>query len=93
MRSVSRGATDILKDAIRVLEERGAVYGSAYEHYQDLAKLQGLYELKEPTARDVVMRCVLEKLDRMRRVDADSETFRDSVIDAINYLAIVWEVS
>ena len=88
-----RKAEGILKDALRVFQERAAVYGDATEHYNDLAKLQGVYEWREPTARDVVMRNVLEKLDRVRRTDPDSDAFRDSILDAINYLAIAWEVS
>jgi len=83
----------MLEDALRVLKERHEVYGPAHEHYYDLAKLQNAFYMVERTPRDVVMQNVLEKLDRVRRTDCDSETFRDSILDAINYLAIAWEVS
>ncbi len=88
-----RKATDLLEEALKVFKERGDIYGDAVDHYSQLADLQTAFLFREHTARDVVMRNVLEKLDRVRRAEDDSETFRDSILDAINYLAIMWEVS
>lgn len=88
-----RKAIDLLEEALHVLRERDALYGSAAVHYEELAKLNGAFFLREPTAKDMALHNVIEKLDRIRRVDVDSDTFRDSILDAINYLAIAWECS
>jgi len=88
-----RSAVDILETALNTFKERDAVYGSCSVHYKELSDLQNAYFFNERTPRDVAIANVLEKLDRARRVDCDSETFKDSIQDAINYLAIAWEVS
>lgn len=88
-----RLATDVLEEALRILKERHEIYGPAHQHYEDLARFQNAYYMVERTARDVVLQNVLEKLDRVRRTDSEGETFRDSIVDAINYLAIAWECS
>jgi len=89
----SRSSTGILEEALKVLAHRDEVYGPASDHYHELSNLQSTYFQNERTARDVVMANVLEKLDRIQHTDCDSDTFKDSFIDAINYLAIAWEVS
>ena len=86
-------AQDLLLEAWKVMETRGQQYGDAGRHYEELAKLFNCYFYTETTPRDVVMRNVLEKLDRIRRTDFEDPAFRDSFIDAINYLAIAWAVS
>ena len=88
-----RLAIEVLEEALSVLKERHEIYGPAHEHYEDLARLQNAYYFDERTARQVVLQNVLEKLDRIRRTDSEGETFRDSIVDAINYLAIAWECS
>jgi len=87
-----RNASELLQDCHKIFVERGKIYGSAVEHYSELATLQNAFSYNTVTAKDVVMNNVLEKLDRMRRAD-DDETYKDSIMDAINYLAIAWEVS
>jgi len=89
----ARSAEDILRSALDILLERGRIYGPAGVHYEDLAKLTGAYFYREPTARDMALENVLEKLDRLRRCDANDPAFKDSIIDAINYLAIAWEIA
>ena len=91
--SPPRSAESILRQALEVLVERGRIYGPAGAHYEDLARLKGAYFYREPTARDMAIENVLEKLDRLRRCDPEDPAFKDSVIDAINYLAIAWEVA
>jgi CRISPR/Cas system CMR subunit Cmr4 (Cas7 group RAMP superfamily) len=88
-----RKALTILEEAVETFKARDCVYGSASVHYDELAKFQNAFFCNERTPKDVVLGNVLEKLDRVRRVDCDSETFKDSIKDAINYLAIAWEVS
>jgi glycosyltransferase A (GT-A) superfamily protein (DUF2064 family) len=88
-----RSSTGILEEALEVLTHRDEVYGPASDHYHELSNLQSAFFQKERTARDVVIANVLEKLDRIQRTDCDSDTFKDSFIDAINYLAIAWECS
>ena len=88
-----RSAVDILETALKTFKDRDSIYGSCSVHYKELADFQNAYFFNERTPRDVALSNVLEKLDRARRVDCDSETFKDSIQDAINYLAIAWEVS
>ncbi len=88
-----RNATELLQAAINTFNKRGCVYGDANDHYHGLAKLQSAFFSTERTPRDVTLADALEKLDRAQRVDPDTEEFRDSLLDAINYIAITWEVS
>jgi len=88
-----RSAIDLLESALSTFKERDGIYGSASVHYKELADLQNAFFFNERTPKDIVLGNVIEKLDRARRVDCDSETFKDSIEDAINYLAIAWEVS
>lgn len=88
-----RKAAELINAALLILKERGEIYGDANDHYYQLARLQGAYEDAPLTRETVVMRNVLEKLDRARRAAPGSPTFRDSLIDAINYIALAWEVS
>lgn len=88
-----RSKEEIIAECARILEERGKIYGDATQHYEGQAALFSAYFSREIVARDAAILNVLAKIDRIRRADPDSETFRDSVIDAINYLAIAWEVS
>ena len=91
--SNKRSAIEILETAGSTFKNRDGVYGPASDHYHELSNLQSALFQKERTARDVAIANVLEKLDRIQRTDSDSETFRDSFVDAINYLAIAWECS
>ncbi len=88
-----RSALEVLETAVATFKNRDTVYGSATDHYHELSNLQSAFFQKERTARDVALANVLEKLDRIQRTDCDSETFRDSFVDAITYLAIAWECS
>lgn len=88
-----RSAIEILESALSTFKERDGIYGSATVHYKELADLQNAFFFNERTPKDIVLGNVIEKLDRARRVDCDSETFKDCIEDAINYLAIAWEVS
>ena len=91
--NAKRSSTAILEEAVAILTHRDQVYGPASDHYHELSNLQSAFFQKERTARDVALANVLEKLDRIQRTDCDSDTFKDSFIDAINYLAIAWECS
>ena len=92
-RTAQMKAQDLLLEASKILKARGEQYGDAQAHYDGLADIFNTFFYTETTPRDVVMRNVLEKLDRIRRTDFEDPAFKDSFIDAINYLAIAWAVS
>lgn len=88
-----RNAIEILEAAITVLKEREGQYGAAIDHYPDLARLQNAFFYQERTPKDVVLANCLEKMDRIRRTDPDTQAFRDSFIDLLGYTAIAWSLS
>ena len=88
-----RNAIEILEAAIATIKERETEYGAAVDHYPDLTRLQNAFFYQERTPKDVVLANVLEKLDRIKRTDPDSQAFRDSFVDLLGYTAIAWSLS
>ncbi len=89
----ARCAAHMMEMAIKTLKQRSAIYGDAGECYEGVAKLRSAFNARESTPRDVVMDNVLERLDRLNRIDPANEKFKDTIRDAISDLAIAWEVS
>jgi len=76
--------TDILKQAVLTLRERGSQYGSVEGTFDRAAKMATLMLNTEITAYEVAMIHVATKMARLQ----DARTLDDNYIDAMNYMAI-----
>ena len=76
--------TDILKQAVLTLRERGSQYGSVEGTFDRAAKLASLLINTDITAYEVAMIHVATKMARLQ----EARTLDDNYIDAMNYMAI-----
>lgn len=88
-------APELLNECLTILKERGQIYNNAidntssFDYIADIASsLNGdvTYE-----RRDVFCILVGLKLQRMSTVPTNNPHYKDSIIDAINYLALMYE--
>ena len=80
---------DFLKEAARLLNERGAVYGDVTEDFDRAARIASLKLDRPITPYDVVI--ILESVKDSRR--AKNPTHYDSHVDGINYRAFAAQFS
>lgn len=80
---------DFLKEAARILTERGAVYGDVVEDFDRAARIASLKLDRPITPYDVVV--ILESVKDSRR--AKNPGHFDSHVDGINYRAFAAEFS
>jgi hypothetical protein len=76
--------TDILKQAVHTLRERGLQYGNVEATFDRTAKLATILLNTEISAYEVVMVHVATKLARLQ----EARTLDDNYIDAMNYMAM-----
>lgn len=76
--------TDILKQAVLTLRERGSQYGSVEATFDRAAKLASLMLNTDITAYEVAMVHVATKMARLQ----EARTLDDNYVDAMNYMAI-----
>jgi hypothetical protein len=74
---------EILKKALLILKDRGAVYGGVEDHFTRAAKIASLWLDKPVTARDVSMILASVKMARI----STTPDHEDSFVDLCNYVA------
>ena len=84
-------ASELLNEASRVRNERGAVYGDAYDNMRTTAELVSAYLGVSITADQMAIILALVKIARLKQTPGFDN--RDSYLDCIAYLAIAGEAS
>jgi 5,10-methenyltetrahydromethanopterin hydrogenase len=84
-------ASELLSEASRVRDERGAVYGNAYENMRTTADLVSAYLGVSITADQMAIILALVKIARLKQTPGFDN--RDSYLDCIAYLSIAGEAS
>jgi Domain of unknown function (DUF6378) len=74
----------LFADATTIIHERGVVYGHAIYNMERIAKSVSAYIDYPIMPHDIPIINVLQKISRL----AESPGHRDSIVDAISYLAI-----
>lgn len=78
---------EIIREALGVLEPRGAVYGGVRENHDRIADIANAITGLNLTAHNIAMVLVAVKLSRILQ----SPDHADSYVDAINYLSFAGE--
>jgi hypothetical protein len=84
-------AKELLNEASRVREERGAVYGNAYQNMATTAELVSAYLGINVAPDQMAIILTLVKIARLKQTSGYLN--RDSYLDAISYLGIAGECS
>jgi hypothetical protein len=84
-------AKELLDEASRVQEQRGEVYGDAYENMRTTGIMVGAYLGIDLTADQMAMVQAIVKIARLKQTAGYLN--RDSYLDCIAYLAIAGEAS
>ena len=74
---------EILKKALLILKDRGAIYGGVEDHFTRAASIASLWLDREISARDVSMILASVKMARI----ATTPNHEDSFVDLCNYVA------
>jgi hypothetical protein len=84
-------AKELLDEASRVRDQRGSIYGDAYENMRTTADLVSAYLGVSITADQMAIILALVKIARLKQTAGYVN--RDSYLDCIAYLAIAGEAS
>jgi|TARA_R100000084_G_C4627645_1_gene136605 hypothetical protein len=86
-----REASALLTECKNVLVERHKQYGEAVEVHQRMGALMGPQLGIEINAQKAALAMVQLKMARIAGGITDEEVLKDTIRDAINYLALSWE--
>lgn len=84
----SKRASELLRDAIDIIGERGLAYGEPSINHLRIAQLWSVYFERAIEPHDVAMAMVLVKIARL----VESHSHGDSIVDAAAYLAVYGEL-
>jgi hypothetical protein len=74
---------DVIKKAMQILKDRGAVYGGVTDHFTRAASIATLWLDRPISARDVSLILASVKMARI----ATTPSHEDSFVDIVNYVA------
>lgn len=81
-------ASELLREAIDIIGERGLAYGEPAINHLRIAQLWSVYFERAIEPHDVAMAMVLVKIARL----VESHHHGDSIVDAAAYLAVYGEL-